>query len=239
MGWAFWRQDNAAQGGKTRSRNRKDEASNADRSDPAQQLRARARRRLIGAAALLLAAVIVVPMLLDPAPKPLPGNIPIDLPSEKSPFKPRIAVPPVPEPGNVPMIPPPDAESDAKAAKAATPAPEAKSAAVEAKAPAPKVEKSVEKAAPDKSVAEKSEPAKSALAGKVYLQVAALGSEAAARDLVARLKKAGHAAIVEKVDTKDGARWRVRVGPFASREEAEQARTKLRAAGFQANAVTS
>jgi DedD protein len=226
MGLAFWRQDSAAQGGKTRSRNRKDETSNADRSDPAQQMRARARRRLIGAAALLLAAVIIVPMLLDPAPKPLPGNIPIDMPSEKSPFKPRIAVPPVPEAGNAPMIPPPDAEAEPKAAKTA-PTPEAKSAAADAKAPAAK--------AP-----EKSEPAKAAVVGgKVYLQIAALGTESAARDLVARLKKAGHATIVEKVDTKDGARWRVRVGPFATREDAEQARTKLRAAGFQANAVTS
>jgi DedD protein len=190
MGWAFWRQDNAAQGGKTRSRTRKDEASNADRSDPAQQLRARARRRLIGAAALLLAAVIVVPMLLDPAPKPLPGNIPIELPSEKSPFKPRIALPPVPEPGNAPMIPPPDADADAKSTKAAA-ALETKPAAAESKAAAAK--------APEKS----------------------------------------HTAIVEKVDTKDGARWRVRTGPFASREEADQARLKLRSAGFQANAVTS
>ena len=224
MGWAFWRQDNAAQGGKTRSRNRKDEAPNADRSDPAQQLRARARRRLIGAAALLLAAVIVVPMLLDPAPKPLPGNIPIDLPSEKSPFKPRIAMPPVPAAGNAPMVPPPDAEADAKSVKPA-PAPETK-AASEPKAPVAK--------AP-----EKNEPVKSAPAAKIYLQIAALGSEAAARDLVARLKKAGHTAIVEKVDTKDGARWRVRTGPFASREEADQARAKLRSAGFQANAVSS
>ena len=223
MGWAFWRQDNAAQGGKTRSRNRIDEASNADRSDPAQQLRARARRRLIGAAALLLAAVIVVPMLLDPAPKPLPANIPIDLPSEKSPFKPRIAVPPVPETGNAPMIPPPDGEADAKATKAAA-APEAKAA--ESKPATTK--------AP-----EKSEAGKAPAAAKIYLQIAALGSEPAARDLAARLKKAGHTAMVEKVDTKDGARWRVRVGPFASREEADQARTRLRAAGFQANAVTS
>ena len=224
MGWAFWRQDDAAQGGKTRSRNRKDEASNADRSDPAQQLRARARRRLIGAAALLLAAVIVVPMVLDPAPKPLPGNIPIELPSEKSPFKPRIAIPPVPEPGNAPMIPPPDAEADAKTAKSA-PAPETKSAAVESK--------------PAAKATDKGETAKAATTAKIYLQIAALGSEPAARDLAARLKKAGHTAIVEKVDTKEGARWRVRVGPFASREDADQARTKLRAAGFQANAVSS
>ena len=224
MGWAFWRQDNAAQGGKTRSRNRKDEASNADRSDPAQQLRARARRRLIGAAALLLAAVIVVPMVLDPAPKPLPGNIPIELPSEKSPFKPRIAIPAVPEPGNAPMIPPPDAEPDAKATKAA-PASESKSAAVDSK--------------PAAKAPEKAETAKSTTTARIYLQIAALGSEPAARDLAARLKKAGHAAIVEKVDTKEGARWRVRVGPYASREDAEQARTKLRAAGFQATAVTS
>jgi DedD protein len=218
MGWAFWRQDNAAQGGKTRSRNRKDDASGADRNDAAQVLRARARRRLIGAAALLLAAVIVVPMILDPAPKPLPSNIPIDLPSEKSPFKPRLALPTAPEPGNAPMVPPPDAEGEAKAAKA----------------PAGNEAKAVAKPA------EKAEPVKAAATnGRIYLQVAALGSESGARELVQRLKKAGHAAIVEKVETKEGTRYRVRVGPFSSREDAEQARTKLRAAGFQANAVNS
>jgi DedD protein len=186
-------------------------------------MRARARRRLIGAAALLLAAVIVVPMILDPAPKPLPSNIPIDLPSEKSPFKPRLALPATPEPGNAPMVPPPDAESEAKAAKAP--------AASEAKPVAKPAEK-----------AEKVEAGKATSAsnnGRIYLQVAALGSDAAARELVQRLKKAGHAAIVEKVETKEGTRYRVRVGPFATREDAEQARAKLRAAGFQANAVNS
>jgi DedD protein len=129
----------------------------------------------------------------------------------------------VPEPGNAPMIPPPDGEADAKATKPAA-APEAKateSKPVTTKAP------------------EKTEAAKAPATARIYLQIAALGSEPAARDLAARLKKAGHTAMVEKVDTKDGARWRVRVGPFANREEADQARTKLRAAGFQANAVTS
>src|SRR2546425_998257 len=53
------------------------------------QIRARMRRRLIGAAALLLGTAVVVPMMLDPAPRPLPDNIPIDIPSERTPFAPR------------------------------------------------------------------------------------------------------------------------------------------------------
>ncbi len=42
-----------------------------DRLDPAQELRRRARRRLVGAIALVLAAVIILPMLLDSEQAPL------------------------------------------------------------------------------------------------------------------------------------------------------------------------
>ena len=86
MAWAFWR----GQGAK-RPRVRK----GGDETDSA-VLRAQARRRLIGAAVLLLAVAIVVPLLLDPAPRPAADNIAVDIPSEKQPFTPRLAPPPVP-----------------------------------------------------------------------------------------------------------------------------------------------
>ncbi|HYA66061.1 MAG TPA: hypothetical protein VEE84_05195, partial [Burkholderiaceae bacterium] len=56
--------------------------------------RVRMRRRLIGAAALLLAVVILVPMLLDSTPRAVSDNIPIELPSDKTRFVPRIPTPP-------------------------------------------------------------------------------------------------------------------------------------------------
>src|SRR5262245_54834199 len=91
-----------------------------DGNDPTAALRVRARRRLIGAIALLLAAVILVPVLLDPAPRPAADNIPIDIPSEKAPFTPRLSLPPVPDPGQVPLAPPPEVPSDQEKAKAET-----------------------------------------------------------------------------------------------------------------------
>ena len=43
---------------------------------------------------------------------------------------------------------------------------------------------------------------------------------------------------MEKVDTKQGVRYRVRLGPYASRDEADGVRTRLKAQGISANLVT-
>lgn len=124
MKWAFWRKD--AEPAARASGRRPAAADDADpgRADPAQALRVRARRRLVGAAALLLAAVIVVPMVLDPAPRPVPDTVPIDIPSDKTPFTPRLPLPPVPDPA---PLPGPAEAADGKGEAA-------KSAAAEAKA---------------------------------------------------------------------------------------------------------
>ncbi len=82
--------------------------------------------RLIGAAALLLTAAIVVPMLLDPEPKPTSDNIAIDIPSEKTPFTPRLTLPPVPAPDNVPVAPPQESAPIQEKVEDSTKAAEAK-----------------------------------------------------------------------------------------------------------------
>jgi DedD protein len=69
------------------------------------------------------------------------------------------------------------------------------------------------------------------------VQVAALSTPAAAKDLVVRLKKGGFSAYVEAVSTADSTLHRVRVGPFASREEAQRAAEKMKAAGHKATVV--
>ena len=225
---AFWRRkDNAVD---TLHQNVRHHAprGNAARIEPADIVRVRARRRLIGAAALLLTAAIVVPMLLDPEPKPASDNIAIDIPSEKTPFTPRLTLPPVPAPENVPVAPPQEvAPSNRKGPR--TPPPKA----IEGK----KVEERRARALLEGK-------SKAAAAGtgektaKFAVQAAAPASETAARDLAERLKKSGLAPYMEKVDTKQGARYRVRLGPYASRDEADGVRTRLKAQGISADLIT-
>ncbi|MFM1988486.1 MAG: hypothetical protein RJA99_1443 [Pseudomonadota bacterium] len=69
---------------------------------------------------------------------------------------------------------------------------------------------------------------------RYLLQVGAYAGESGASAAVERVGALGLRAFTEKVKTDAGDRIRVRVGPFATREAAEQARSKLQAAGVQA-----
>ena len=225
---AFWRRKgSAADTTRKRTFSTTSTDETVGRVEPTDTVRVRARRRLIGAAALLLTAAIVVPMVLDPEPKPVSDNIAIDIPSEKTPFTPRLTLPPVPSPENVPVAPPPEVAP-----------------------PAEKVEELPAKVVDGKKVEEQRARAllegksKTALTGVnektagFAVQAAAPASETAARDLAERLKKSGLAPYMEKVETKQGARYRVRLGPYASRDEADGVRTRLKAQGISANLIT-
>lgn len=311
MGWLSWRSKklDAPQSAPARRRP-VDDADAEDRVDPAQQLRAQARRRLIGAAALLLAVAVVVPMILDDEPRPVADSVPIDIPSEKTPFTPRLSLPPPPEPGNVPLAPPPDT-AEAVAGKAPPKAADrpaektvAKTGDAVADKPAEKpAERTASSRAPDREAGRTAErtaekpasekpatntaakpeaqastrtsddgrtslaaaeekrvrellegrasdakpadakPAERKTAGttsaktRFAVQAAAPKDEGDAQALAARLKKAGYASYVEPVQAKDGTRYRVRVGPFASRDEAERVRARLRALDVEASVV--
>ena len=242
MSLAFWRRKKtAADATGPRSSRKAVSDDDAARTDPTLALRARARRRLIGAAALLLLVIIVVPMVLDPEPRPVADNIPIDIPSEKTKFSPRLALPPVPAPENVPLAPPPDAAPPpVEAGKAASPgAPKEKATdkPVRSAEPAKTDEQRARAALEGKTAADKAPaPAKG---GKFAVQAAATSTEAAARELSERLQKGGLAPYTERVDTAEGARYRVRVGPYANREDADRVRARLKALGINANVVSS
>jgi DedD protein len=256
MGLAFWRSKKrtASAGDKPASRPPLSQDDDVDpRLDPAAGLRARARHRLIGASALLLAVAIIVPMVLDPNPKPVNENIPIDIPSERAPFTPRLSLPPVPAadagtppPDQAPVVAPAkaDARVDAKAEVKPT-APAAPAAPKPPSEPktAAKAGTKADEAAPSKAevarkVSESPETAAPASnAGKFAVQAAAPASEKAARELAERLKKGGFTTYTEVVETKDGVRHRVRIGPYATREDAEKARARLKAQGINGNLV--
>jgi DedD protein len=256
MGLAFWRSKKRAANAAAKPATRPSHSQDDDvdpRLDPAAGMRARARHRLIGAAALLLAVAVVVPMMLDPEPKPVSPDIPIDIPSERAPFTPRLSLPPVaaadgavaPPPDQAPVVAVKgeskvDTKADAKPEPKAEPKPESR--------PAAKAEDKADEAKPSKAeeprkTAESTSPAPPAASpakgGKFAVQTAAPASEKAARDLVERLKKGGFTAYTEKVETKDGTRFRVRVGPYATREEAEKARARLKSQGLSGNLVAA
>ena len=252
MSLAFWRRKNTtpdAQGSAS-SRTTVD-GDDPGRTEPTSALRTRARRRLIGAAALLLLVVVVVPMALDPEPRPVADNIPIDIPSEKTKFSPRLALPPVAAPDSVPLAPPPDAAP--ATAPATTPA-------APSDAATPPVKRSEGKSAEGKPTASTASASKAddsrartsaddkgggdklptaVKGGKFAVQAAATSTELAARELSERLKKAGLAPYTERVETAEGTRFRVRVGPYANREDAERVRTGLKSLGINANVVGS
>jgi DedD protein len=73
--------------------------------------------------------------------------------------------------------------------------------------------------------------------GRYLLQVGAFGGEAGANAAIDKVEAAGLRAFTEKIKTERGDRVRVRVGPFPSRETAEQARTRLKAAGIEAAVI--
>jgi len=243
MPLAFWRRDSdSPDATKVRAPRRVTSAtSNAvdeetGRSD-AESVRVRARRRLIGAAALLLAAAIVVPMTLDPEPKLVADNVAIDIPSEKTPFTPRLSLPPVPAPENVPVAPPPDSAAPPGRAGEAPKVTEASKKAESSPADAKKTEEQQRA----RALLEAKTAAKSTTPGKAErfaVQAAAPASEAAARDLADRLKKGGLTPYMEKVETSQGARYRVRLGPYASRDEADGVRNRLKAQGITADLIT-
>ena len=202
-------------------------------------VRVRTRRRLIGACALLLAAVILVPMVLDPTPRVVPDTIPIDLPSDRTPFAPHVPAPAidVPAPPGDAAAPPaaPGSAADAAAvAGDATPAPTAPAADPHAARQKPAAEAPAAETHKEKA-GRKSEGA--AAGGKIYVQAGAMAHQSAAQELSNRLNKSGLSSYVERSQTGDGVRYRVRLGPFASRGEAERSRARLRALGVDANIV--
>lgn len=242
------------------------------------ELRRKARRRLIGAIVLALAAAVLVPMLLESEPKPLGEDVSVRIPPvDDMKFESKLA-----EKGKAPADKPADAKPAVEPTRAETAAPmivpiappaagkdagtpaparsvaqaeqrvispstrpaTAEPAAAQATKPAtaetgkraepgPQPADAGKSAEPPK--APPTEPVKAAepakAAGAYSVQLAAFTDDKGANSLAARLKKDGHPAYIEPYETSRGRVWRVRVGPYPSREAAETARGKLKAEG--------
>jgi DedD protein len=235
--------------------------------DAVQSARTRARQRLIGAIVLVVAGVIGFPLVFETQPRPIPLDIPIEIPRRDGApalVMPAARRPAAPAAASGVVAPrddviteakvdagkemPPPAASGAAApapAKPASPAAETPKKIAEAR-PAPPAAAPVPSPAPAadaaraKALLEGSEPAKEAKegGGRFVLQVGAFADAAAARDTRAKVEKLGLKTYTQVVETSSGSRTRVRVGPFGSRDEADKALAKTRDAGISAVVLT-
>ncbi len=212
--------------------------------------RTRAKRRLVGAVVLLGIGVIAFPLLFETQPRPIPVDIPIEIPRKDA--VPPLVVPPArPAPVAAASVPAAVASQVAvpKAAAVAAPA-SAPAVAASSAQPATKVAevKVAEVKVAEVKVAEVKVQAKPAAPvepkaltegpGRFVVQLGAFADANGVRETRAKVDKLGLHTYTQTIDTDKGKRTRVRVGPYASRDEAEQVAAKVKAAGLPAAVLT-
>jgi DedD protein len=212
-----------------RPRRRSAKAQDEQPLDPMLPEKKRARRRLIGASALVLAAIIGLPMIFDSEPKPLTDDIAIQIPSRDKQGTSTNVMPPLPEqPVETKKTAPTPANNAVSDVK-----PEASAGAVPVPAPAEKAAVASNlKSGGDKAADKPASSTEKAATTRLVLQVAAVPSKVKADELQAKLKQAGIKSYLQKITTKDGERYRIRVGPFGSRDDAEKMRLRLTKMGL-------
>ena len=223
----------------------------ATQPETVEAMRRRARHRLIGASVLVVAGVVGFPLLFDTQPRPIPVDIPIEIP-DRNKVKPLPAPAAVVAPaasGPVVAASVPKTEEAVLAAPAgetARPEPKPEVAAkAEPKSEAktePKVEPAparVDDGARAKALLEGKAPETVAAGeGRFIVQVGAFSDATKARETRLKVERAGMKTYTHIADTKDGKLIRVRVGPFASRADADKAAEKIKGLDLQAKILT-
>lgn len=214
-------------------------------------MRRRAKHRLIGASVLVLIGVVGFPLLFDTQPRPISVDIPIEIP-DRNKAKPLPAPAPAPAPTPAVTQTPLAATPAASGSITAAPAPAQPVASIanaEPKPeprPEPKPEPKPEPAAKPND-ATKAQPLLEGkplattpviAEGRFVVQVGAFADVAKARETRSKLEHAGLKTYTQVVDTKEGKRIRVRVGPFASKADADRAAQKVKGLDLQAAVLT-
>ncbi|MCL4702896.1 MAG: SPOR domain-containing protein [Burkholderiales bacterium] len=206
--------------------------------DPALTQKKRARRRLLGALVLGVVAAIVLPLLLDSEPRQAITDVQVEIAPREAAAPPKEGESPA-HGAEVAVVPPIEPAAPEKAAEAAAPAEAAKAEPAKPEAAKPEAAKSPPKpveAPKAAAVAPKPEPVPKS-AAQFAVQVGAFANAGSARAQADKARKAGVRVYTESVKTAQGERTRVRVGPFASREAAEQARARLKSIGIESAVV--
>jgi DedD protein len=199
-------------------------------SDPMADHKRRARWRLLGAVIIVAAVAGLAPLLLEDQARPLSQDLLVEIPSRNSVFSKIESLRPASPPSAAAVeetLKPPEPKTEPKPEPKPEPKAEAKS---ESKPEARPEQKA--KAEP------KAEPKKSAAAAGFLVQVGAYSKLEAANTVKARLASGGHRVSVETIKLDDGSeRHRVRIGPFETRELANQVRDRAKSQGYDAIVV--
>ncbi|GHC80953.1 hypothetical protein GCM10007320_23020 [Pseudorhodoferax aquiterrae] len=268
---------------KFRARGPQGDEQPASPAETIDDMRRRARHRLIGATVLVLVGVLGFPLLFDSQPRPIQVDIPFNIPDrDKAPVPGAGAGGKVaqaaPEPAQatgtvaadaslnpreevLPPAPPPtrsepkaEQKAEAKVEHKAEPKAEARNEPrhepkAEAKAPAPAPTPAPAPAADSgararalldgKTAAPVAAPASAAeQSGRFVVQVGAFADADKARETRQRLERAGLKTYTQEVQTKEGARIRVRVGPYGVRAEADKAAERIKALSLPASVLS-
>jgi len=213
-------------------------------AESAEVLRQRARHRLLGAAVLVVLAVIGFPFLFDTQPRTVSVDIAVEIPDKNKSRSSASPVEAAPTPAASPTPLPPDQGLSAKeevvaptAANATKPAPVAP--AVPATSPPPPAKPEATKAESAKAEPDKPPTAEAKDgAARFVVQVGAYADADKAREVRRKLEKAGLKTYTHVAETKEGKRTRVRLGPFATREEADKAADKAKQLEFTPAVLT-
>ena len=237
-----------------------DALSNAP-AESVEVIRKRARHRLMGSVVLVLGAVVGLPLLFDRPPRPVAIDTPIVIP-DRNQASPLSATSGSAKTGaikeglaqdqaiaasqtgvaksavnNSAGLDPHEevVTKDSKAEVRQEPKPELKA---EAK-PEPKSENNPDpkEAAKAKALLDGKEAPNSGDAVRSVVQVGAYADLAKAKEVRAKLESAGFKTYTQEIDTKDGKRIRVRVGPFATKEEADKTAEKIRKLNLQTSVL--
>lgn len=211
-------------------------------------LRRRAIHRLIGAAVLVLAGVIGFPLFFDNQPRPIPLDLPVVIP-DKTKVPVLIAPPAAPAIAAAPVagavVAPPLAIQPVAAVTAAAPAPAIET--TPATLPATTAAKSAP-AAPAATVSSAADAGKArallegkqaaplapATEGRFIVQVGAFSDAEKVREVRRKVEAVGLKTYTQVVETKEGSRIRVRVGPYADKAEANQIADRIKKLGLSA-----
>ena len=197
-------------------------------------MRRRARHRLIGASVLVIVGVVGFPLLFDTQPRPVSVDIAVDIPDRAN-SKPLVDTSkPKPLSAGAGLDAKEEVVPDTKpeaAVAAVLPKPEAKPEPVnkvEAKSPAPTDVKPETKPTSDSKET----------GARFVVQIGAFNDETKVREVRAKVEKEGIKTYTNVAQTKEGARTRVRVGPFTSREEADKVARKVKQLQLQPQVLT-
>ncbi len=241
-----------------------DALSNAP-AESVEVIRKRARHRLMGSVVLVLGAVVGLPLLFDSQPRPVAIDTPIVIP-DRNQISPLSATTGSAKTGAIKEglaqdqviaagqtgaaksavtnsagldpheeVVPKDSKPEAKAEAKLEPKSELKA---EAKSePKSENKPDAKEAAKAKALLDGKEAPNSGDAVRSVVQVGAYADQAKAKEARAKLESAGFKTYTQEIDTKDGKRIRVRVGPFATKEEADKTAEKIRKLNLQASVL--